>query len=133
MDNTFEKLTEILRNGILAAMDEDNRYLYTDVVDYMMAHGVTLDNQVSSNKWIPVTERLPDHQLDDINARFLIVVKSKYPFDKDYSYDTDVAFFRDDGKGRLDGCWDALDDWGDGEDYLHVTHWMPLPEPPKGD
>ena len=48
MDNTFERLTEILRNGILAAMDDDNRYLYTDVVDYMMAHGVTIatDNNV---------------------------------------------------------------------------------------
>lgn len=47
-DKVMERLTEILRNGILAAMDDDNRYLYTDVVDYMMAHGVTVatDNNV---------------------------------------------------------------------------------------
>ena len=59
MDNTFERLTEILRNGILAAMDDDNRYLYTDVVDYMIAHGVTIatDNKEDYtreklNNWI---------------------------------------------------------------------------------
>ena len=42
MDNTREKLIELLRNGILAAMDDEDRYNYSDVVEYMMHHGVTL-------------------------------------------------------------------------------------------
>ena len=33
-----EKMTEMLRNGILVA----HTYLYTDVVDYMIAHGATI-------------------------------------------------------------------------------------------
>ena len=59
MDNTREKLIEILRNGILAAMDDDNRYLYTDVVDYMMAHGVTIatDNNVG-DKLTPTADKV---------------------------------------------------------------------------
>ena len=114
MDNTFEKLTEILRNGILAAMDEDNRYLYTDVVDYMMAHGVTLDNQVSSSKWIPVSERLPEN-MDD---RVLVLLPTKsydYPIGNQH-IDTD----------RYRGEYRKWVRYGD-----KVTHWMPLPEPPK--
>ena len=91
-----------------------------NIADHLIANGVTIQ------KWIPVSERLPEEP-----GKFLIVVKSKYPFDRDYSYETDVAMYRWDGKGRLDGCWDALADWGDGEEYIHVTHWMPLPEPPK--
>ncbi len=35
-----EKLIELLRNGILAAINDDGRYLYADVVDYMIAHGM---------------------------------------------------------------------------------------------
>ena len=37
-----EKMTELLRNGILVAINEDNTYLYSDVVDYMIAHGATI-------------------------------------------------------------------------------------------
>ena len=29
------------------------------IADHLIANGVTLDNQVSSSKWIPVSERLP--------------------------------------------------------------------------
>ena len=76
-------------------------------------------------RWIPVTERLPDEP-----GHFLVVVKEKYAFDKDYSYDTDVAHYRLDG-GYIDGCWNTFCDWDEGQPYLHVTHWMPLPEPPK--
>ena len=98
-----------------------------DMVDSIMEKCFATDNNVGG-KWIPVSERLPEEP-----GPFLIVVKSKYPFDRDYSYETDFATYRWDGKGRLDGCWDALADWGDGEEYIHVTHWMPLPEPPKGE
>lgn len=97
------------------------------VADHLIANGVTVPDK-NVGKWIPVSERLPEEP-----GPFLIVVKSKYPFDRDYSYETDFAMYRWDGKGRLDGCWDALADWGDGEEYIHVTHWMPLPEPPKGE
>lgn len=78
-------------------------------------------------KWIPVSERLPEEP-----GHFLVVVKERYDFENDYSYDTDVAHYRLDG-GYIDGCWDTFVDWDEGQPYLHVTHWMPLPMPPKGE
>lgn len=115
MDNTMERLTEILRNGILAAMDDDNRYLYTDVVDYMMAHGVTLDNQVSSSKWIPVTERLPDKDT------LVLCVGSKAGMFLGYVrslYGDDVTAYTIVPNSRSS---------------RYTKYWMPLPEPPKGE
>ena len=82
-------------------------------------------NEVAEQKWIPVTERLPE-----VGGSYLVVVKYKYDFEDAYSYDTDVATYRFDG-GYIDGCWDTYNDWDEGQQYIHVTHWMPLPEPPK--
>lgn len=57
-------------------------------------------------RWIPVTERLPD------------------PFER-------VIVCRDDGKVEQ-GCKDIRDWWKVyGTRTKQVTHWMPLPEPPK--
>jgi hypothetical protein len=87
----------------------------------------------SEPKWIPVTERLPE--VCDI---YLVVVKSKYDCEKEYSIDTDVATYypyeeRDINDWYIDDCWNTYNDWNEGQQYLHVTHWMPLPEPPKGE
>lgn len=57
-------------------------------------------------RWIPVTERLPD------------------PFER-------VIVCRDDGKVEQ-GCKDVRDWWKVyGTRTKQVTHWMPLPEPPR--
>lgn len=72
-DKVMERLTEILRNGILAAMDDDNRYLYTDVVDYMMAHGVTVatDNNVGDKTNADRIRAWNDHELAETIANFV--------------------------------------------------------------
>lgn len=67
-------------------------------------------------KWIPVTERLPEIE--------------------SYTYSVDVLFYCRDGEiysgytNHQTGRWKAnsADEWFDSVD---VTHWMPLPEPPK--
>ena len=73
--------------------------------DHLLAHGVTFQ------KWIPVTERLPD-----AGELSLCLVKSfAFPGRKYY------ALLRCDKHGFLEnGIY--TDD---------VTHWMPLPDPPK--
>ena len=77
--------------------------------------------------WIPVAERLPE-----VGGCYLVALKYKYDFEKEYTYDTDVATFHFGYDRRyIDGQWNTCVDWDEGQQYLHVTHWMPLPEPPK--
>ena len=102
--------------------------------DYLIANGVTVatDNNVGDKltptepKWIPVTERFPDLELVDVET-----------------YDMDLF--------PCLVCLNRLDPqkkkvvtkaWYDGDGFMDcdcikitplVTHWMPLPEPPKED
>ena len=78
------------------------------------------------HRWIPVTERLPE-----VVDSYLVVVKYKYDYEKEYSYDTDVATYNPYEPAYIDDCWNTYNDWDEGQQYIHVTHWMPLPEPPK--
>ena len=88
-----------------------------DIADHLIANGVTFatDNNVG-DKWIPVTERLP----------------------KDSER---VLAYHDDGLIRFGICKGGFADVVS-TIYLQnhcrtcfskVTHWMPLPEPPKGE
>ena len=87
--------------------------------DYLIANGVRLEtNQATSDKaseenkrWIPVTERLPEDELD----RVLIAS----------DFDSPVGNQKIDTDRFRRGSWVRYGD--------HVTHWMPLPEPPKED
>lgn len=71
-------------------------------------------------KWIPVTEMLPDTQEYDwvlVQITFMPGCLFGVPI---------VAELRD-------GTWyDAYDETIEGQ-FEKVTHWMPLPEPPKGE
>ena len=78
-------------------------------------------------KWISVEERLPE-----VLDLYLVVVKQKYSWEKTYRISTDCASYQPFGAdGYIDGCWDTCNDWDEGEDYIHITHWMPIPEPPE--
>ena len=85
------------------------------IADNMIAHGVTVQ------EWIPVTERLPDNKEHDW-------VLAQVVEDNGYMHIPKVMEYRK-----------ALNDWYE-ETYgwlskhngaFSVTHWMPLPEPPK--
>lgn len=76
------------------------------------------------SEWISVEERLPT-VYDD----YLVAIKQKYPEEKDYEYNTDMALFVGWG-GYIDDKWDTVHDWIEGQE-THITHWMPLPEPPE--
>ena len=76
---------------------------YKAKASHLVSHGVTVQ------KWIPVTERLPERYKN-------------------------VLTIRTDGKIRFDAIG-SLDVWYEEVNYVGypVTHWMPLPEPPKGE
>ena len=103
-------------------MDNELRYVDDERVerlaDYLIANGVTVAYKLSPTEpltncqqWIPVTERLPEDE-----QKVLCIL--------------DDGFF----------CilewlsWEWL--WNDGHNVYaekDITHWMPLPEPPKGE
>ena len=81
------------------------------LVDHLIANGVTIQ------KWIPVTERLPEK-----HGKFLVLVPSKI---RGYGYFPLLLWYK-----PKRGFYDSATDWGDVE-YDDVTHWMPLPDEPK--
>ena len=99
-----EKLVEILRKPIFPHELVDP---IEAVADYLLDSGVTVQ------KWISVTERLPE---DDSDV---------------------LAYLRDGDEGRIYPANYAKGVWFDcifaSSANNTTTHWMPLPEPPKGE
>ena len=81
------------------------------------------DNNVGS-KWIPVSERLPE-----LFENCFVLVKMKYDWEEKYEYNVDAGYYVGE-YGYID-CFNTFNDWNEGQEYIHITHWMPLPEPPK--
>lgn len=73
-------------------------------------------------KWISVEERLPE----DGDA-YLVVVKEKRKNKTDWDVHVDVAL---NYRSYIDGYWDTFNDWCEGQE-VHISHWMPLPDPPE--
>lgn len=116
-----EKLIELLKNGGV----RDFPFVAV-LADHLIANGVTVGDKLSPTaepltncqQWIPVTERLPD----------LI------PCDAGTAYSEGVIVWTS-GRKSMIAVWDGIDflcaadyweAWGES-----ITHWMPLPEPPK--
>ena len=135
MPNTREKLIELLKETDRAAFealkdreDCDDNMVFEFYADYFVGKGVTVPD-ANVGKWIPVTERLPE-MVDS----YIVVVKCKYDWEKEYEIGVDVATYDPYcDHPYIDGCWNTYNDWDEGQQYIHVTHWMPLPAPPKGE
>ena len=84
----------------------------TIATDHLIANGVTVQ------KWIPVTERLPEK-----NGTYLVLWTNKAVSDAEYE-----STYKSFGYW-IDILLDTDEEW---IAYQHITHWMPLPEPPKG-
>lgn len=84
-----------------------------------------IENGVLVNKWISVTERLPNVELDKAKILgwdvypCLVTIKDKEAIDGRY---VRKAFFYDGERFLKTNCKDITST---------VTHWMPLPKPPK--
>ena len=101
MPNTREKLIELVTAALCNQSVEE-------VADQLIANGVTVQ------KWIPVTERLPE------GGKPVLV------YNRDYSYEPvmEATLYEEGWLTKFD-----FDPWENDE----ISHWMPLPEPPKGD
>ena len=140
MPNTREKLIELQKAAIREFMSSTTDVPLTDfTADYLIANGVTINrvtedtpvaDNLSPTGWIPVSERLPE---DD--GKYLVFEQSGG------RTNTSILRFakdarkvdRYDFKGRWKNAWYEYDsEWGH-YTVNSVTHWMPLPQPPKGE
>lgn len=105
-----EKLIEILRFG----MDKYFLLKFEAEIfaELLIANGVTFATDTNDGcKWISVEDMLPENS----DTRVLVHINSTRSYT---TLDTDRF-------SRFSGAWVR---WG-----KEVTHWMPLPEPPKED
>lgn len=98
-DYSFRDDEEIYTNG--------SRLIPVFRVEQLIEHYFATDNNVG-NKWIPVSERLPEKDMEDVLA-----------------FDGISGFFITFMKTTIHGKRYFVIGHDD------VTHWMPLPEPPK--
>ena len=103
MPHMKEKLVEMLKDT--RANAAWHLWGYEESVDHLIANGVTIQ------RWIPVTERLPD-----LHTTVLVY---------DQESKRDLFWYDENG-------FNVVDEYGCTYPVKTVTHWMPLPEAPKG-
>ena len=114
MMDVRKKLVELIQHEVVP-------YFAERIADHLIANGVTVQ------EWISVKdERKPDLELVEAKANdfdlyaCLVTIKNERARDGRY---VGKAWY--DGEGFMDGdCVDIT---------YEVTHWMPLPQPPKGE
>lgn len=91
---------------------------YEGQADYLIANGITVTDNNVGGKWIPVTERLPEH-----DGQYLC----NYHFGthRDMTFTRVLDYYATD---KVPHFQHTL-----GDTTMKVTHWMPLPKPPKGE
>ena len=103
-----EKLVEIVKKAAYSSLPSNTEDFHLNMfVTNLLAHGVTVQ------EWIPVTERLPE------KGQEVLVFDTRENW-------TGFAWL------RPDETWTALG-FDFPFDLVEVTHWMPQPQPPKGE
>lgn len=112
-----EKLLDLI---VSAKRDDPETGSFTEwLTDYLFSHGVTIQ------KWIPVTERLPtpvskrNHYRGKCWTSETVLCVCVQNSGKRMVKEGRCEFYGDTPVWRIPGNIDS------------VTHWMPLPEPPK--
>ena len=117
LDNFQRNLSPFAGNEKLFVVDDN-----VEQAEYLIEHGVTVQ------EWIPVTERLPER-----DKEVLLIVHGW----EDRLYYTGCLHRQEAERSWLTGIESKASDWKIwGFSYLRepiVTHWMPLPNPPKGE
>ena len=116
-----EKLVELLQDSNNPVWRWfPNNMAMMQLADYLISNGVTVQ------EWVSVNDRLPDK-----TGRYLAVKKRIAP-DQLGGNRTDIVilrFFVDKGF-RMPT---HIPEWINKEINEEVTHWMPIPQPPKGE
>ena len=120
-----ENLIELLGEALFSINWDFGDYPNTDeFADYLIANGVTVQ------QWIPVEERLPKNG-DRVLCSYYGVLEqiTRIVNFSDCLEDVDkYEFF----EAKRSGFYGYDSEYGYYE-INDVTHWMPIPEPPKGE
>ena len=104
-----EKLVELVNNALRAYGKDLEKIVepYEFIADFLIHSGVTVQ------KWVSVKERLPQEKVD-------CIVHYKHAYCDNDDYWAIGMCFYDGEKFQLGPAY-------------KVTHWMPMPHPPKGE
>ena len=112
-----------MRNRLIELLDNifEGRKTLGDIADYIIDNGVTVQ------EWISVKDRLPElHEeaIKDEGETIRYMVSNPFLAYTDKGVMTVCVYIVQDGRE-----W-----WNEDSGTEHkVTHWMPLPQPPKGE
>lgn len=114
-----EKLIELIQSAVNGC----DRYWAELIADHLIANGATVQ------QWIPVSERIPDK-----NGKYLALLEYVkcvmiLNFSLDFVVRDEYGFPTKEKKS----CFYYYDDDWENIEVPEVTHWMPIPEPPKGE
>ena len=104
-----EKLVEIVKKAAYSSLPSNTEDFHLNMfVTNLLAHGVTVQ------EWISVDDRLPEV------GGYVVCIAKRNPFSR---------FMPMVARIEKNGWVNPIT-----EQYIsEVTHWMPLPEPPKGE
>ena len=108
-----EKLVEIIQNSVGGCA----RHWAEVIADGLIAHGVTVQ------EWISVKDRLPDNKEYDW-------VLAQVVEDNGFMHIPTVMEYRQSKNDWFEETYGWISDHNGA---FTVTHWMPLPQPPKGE
>lgn len=113
-----EKLVEIVKKAAYSSLPSNTEDFHLNMfVMNLLSHGVTVQ------EWIPVTERLPDNKEHDW-------VLAQVVEDNGFMHIPKVMEYRQQKNDWFEETYGWLSEHNGA---FTVTHWMPLPQPPKGE
>ena len=122
MPNIREKLIEKINTKLMALpWGQITPHTAEEIADSLIEEGFVTDNNVGS-KWISVKDRLPDKH------GTVYVCLLKFP-ESEQAFPYCLNWYEYGDNGYVNGR--HFQD--EGVCGLKVTHWMPLPEAPKGE